>query len=134
MSFDKPSRTRKQERASSKRQDAKVQHLARIIVFQEDQRCRFPWDATSEFPCSGPLELCHMKPRTKAETVNKPPEYRHDPRYMVMMCDGHHQGPYSYDGSIGGRGFTMEPLDNLKMFRGPCTFTDKDSGEILGIN
>jgi hypothetical protein len=126
--------TRKQERARKERKDSKVQHMARMLVFAEDERCRFPHEATAEHPCAGPDELMHMKPRTKAQTVNCEPEFRHDPQYLMRGCNEHHQGVYSYDGSIGGRGFTVEPIDSKLMYRGPCRFIDKETGELLGIN
>ena len=125
---------RKREKDRARRKEAKVQHMCRMLIFGEDQRCRFPHEATHEHPCSGALEMMHMKPRTKAQTVNKPPEFRHDPKFTLMGCHEHHQGTYSYDGSIGGKGFDVVPIDEELMYRGPCRFVDRDTGELLGIN
>lgn len=121
------------EKRRATRVEARVQHLARIRVFQEDERCRFPWGASMDHPCGGPDELMHMGSRTKAKTVNRPPDFRHDPLYLMMGCREHHQGTYSYDGSLGGKGFAVEPLTD-KLYRGPCRFVDVETGDLLGIN
>ena len=86
MSLSKPERTRKQERVSAKRKDAKVQHMARMLVMMEDQRCRFPFEATTEHPCSGEDELCHMGDYSKAKTQNQAPEDRHNPLHLMRLC------------------------------------------------
>ena len=129
----KPERTRKQERAKEKREDAKVQHKARLLVFMEDERCRFPYEATVEHPCAGEDELMHMGSRTKAATRNREPSFRHDPLYLLRGCAEHHRGTYSYDGNLGGKGFVVEPMTD-KMYRGPCRFIDVESGTLIGIN
>lgn len=133
MTLAKPKRTRKWERAALKRTDAKVQHIARMLVFNEDERCRFPFEATTEHPCSGEDELCHMGDYSKAATRNQDPEDRHNPLHLMRMCAGHHKGPYSYDGSIGGKRFTIVPMTD-KEFRGPCRFIDLRTRELIGIN
>ena len=84
LSLVKPKRTRKQERASAKRKGGKVLHTARMLVFQEDQRCRFPFEATTEHPCSGDDELCHMGDYSKAKTRGQEPEYRHNPLRLTL--------------------------------------------------
>ena len=51
----------------------------------------------------------------------------------MRMCHEHHQGTYSYDGAIGGKGFDIRPLTD-KEYRGPCKFIDRETGALLGVN
>lgn len=131
----KPARGgRKREQAKRKRAERLAVASSRQLVFSEDQRCRFPHSATFNHPCFGPDELMHMGDHARAKTVGMDPEDRHDVRWLMRACREHHQGTYSYDGSLGGRGFNVEPLDAQLLYRGPCRFIDVTSGALLGIN
>jgi len=85
MTFPKPSRTRKQERAIARRREAEVKTTVRAQVSQRDAArtlsgCRYP-HAT----CDGGLEWAHVWD-TRARTRNQPPGVRHRTDNTLMLC------------------------------------------------
>ena len=80
--------TRKQLKAKADRHEAAIIKLNRAICVERDGYCAA---AQKQIPgCDGPQEMAHLPPRTRAHTRNMPPEYRHDPSYVAILCARHH--------------------------------------------
>lgn len=97
-------RTRKSLKAKRDRDEAKVKRATRAACVERDGACRLAgaW-------CLGRSEMCHLPPRTRAATRNMPPEYRHDPNFVAMLCSWHHD---RLDGRIGPSLVIKTPLES----------------------
>ncbi len=116
-------KTRKQEKAAVKRREVKILSAVRLSVFERDGGCRYPHD-----PHDGPLELAHLEPWRRSRTVNRPPEQRHLPEGLIVLCRRHHG---LYDGGLGtGKVFDIET--GKLGANGVCRFVEIATGEWLG--
>ena len=107
----KPARTRTQERRADRRRDRRYLVSVRPEIERRDGYCRIPTDP--RWPHSGRSTLAHLWDKTQAKTRNWPPEQRHDPRYLAMICEGHHT-----PGVDAGR-IVLVPLDESRLANGP---------------
>lgn len=81
---------RKREKGRAKRTEAAIKKAIRAEVAERDQSCRFEGMAPAD--CYGPLQWCHLRPRTRGQTRGMAPEYRHTTAYTAMGCALHHGG------------------------------------------
>ena len=112
--------------------DRRIYRSIRAAVMRDDGDCRFPEAGRAARPCAPHAHECaHMAGRKRAETRGRPPEYRHDARFLIRLCRWHHE---AYDGALGtGRGIDIRPL-TMAGGRGVCEFVDFRTGESIGVS
>jgi hypothetical protein len=104
--------TQRQVKSRRSRADAAAIKAVRLLALERDGRC---WFATNRqgsewIHCLGLPELAHLPPRTRARTRGMDPAYRHDVRYVAMLCTAHHA---RVDGRSGPRLVIPTPLESL---------------------
>lgn len=67
--------------------EKKVLDATRRRVFRRDGGCK----AADLGGCLGRQTLAHMEGKRKHQTVHKPPEERHDPKWCADLCLAHHR-------------------------------------------
>lgn len=78
-------KTRKQLKARKDRAEANVKKAVRAQCVEMDGYCLLCSD-----DCKGPSEWAHLPPRTRAQTRNRAPDFRHALDYTAMLCQWHH--------------------------------------------